>query len=65
MKLEFSAEELAHMQRIVRQYYMNLRAEIYHTDSSIFKDGLKQEEAQIKALLHKIDEAVPAHGQMP
>lgn len=63
MKLEFSAAELAHMRRIVRQYYMNLRAEIYHTDSSIFKDGLKREEAEIEALLGKIDEAAPAQGQ--
>jgi hypothetical protein len=54
MMLELSSEELALLQRIVRQYYMNLRAEIYHTDSSIFKDTLKEEEAQIQRLLEKL-----------
>lgn len=54
MMLEFSSEELSLLQRIVRQYYMNLRAEIYHTDSSIFKDTLKDEEAQIQRLLEKL-----------
>lgn len=38
MRFDFSVEELALLQRIVQQYYMNLRAEIYHTDSSLFKD---------------------------
>ncbi len=54
MMLEFSSEELALLQRLVRQYYMNLRAEIYHTDSSVFKDKLKDEEAQIQRLLEKL-----------
>ncbi|MCG3119767.1 MAG: hypothetical protein ALAOOOJD_02278 [bacterium] len=54
MRFDFSAEELALLQRIVQQYYMNLRAEIYHTDSSLFKDTLKAEEAQIQRLLKKV-----------
>lgn len=54
MRFDFSVEELALLQRIVQQYYMNLRAEIYHTDSSLFKDTLKAEEAQIQRLLKKI-----------
>ena len=54
MMLEISSEELSLLQRIVRQYYMNLRAEIYHTDSSIFKDKLKDEDAQIQRLLEKL-----------
>lgn len=54
MRFDFSVEELALLQRIVQQYYMNLRAEIYHTDSSLFKDTLKAEEAQIQRLLEKI-----------
>jgi hypothetical protein len=51
MMLEVSSQDLALVQRIVRQYYMNLRAEIYHTDSSTFKEKLKEEEAQIQRLL--------------
>ncbi|NUM77484.1 hypothetical protein HUU40_24245 [candidate division KSB1 bacterium] len=60
MKLDFSAEEVEQLQRIVRQYFMNLRAEIYHTDSSIFKDGLKHEQAQLQTLLEKLEAALPA-----
>lgn len=55
MMLEFSSEELALLQRIVRQYYMNLRAEIYHTDSSAFKEKLKAEELQVQRLLQKLE----------
>jgi len=57
MKLEMSVKELELLQRIVRQYYMNLREEIYHTDSSLFKDDLKVEKAEIEALLGKIEVA--------
>lgn len=60
MKLDFSAEEIEQLQRIVRHYFMDLRAEIYHTDSSIFKDGLKQEQAQLQSLLEKLEGALPA-----
>jgi hypothetical protein len=55
MMLEFSSPELALVQRIVRQYYMNLRAEIYHTDNSVFKDKLKEEEVQLQRLLLKFE----------
>src|SRR5574341_1231798 len=54
MTLNFSSQELELLQRIVRQYYMNLRAEIYHTESSAFKKGLKDEEVQLQRLLEKI-----------
>ncbi|NUO84135.1 hypothetical protein HUU05_29020 [candidate division KSB1 bacterium] len=55
MLLELTPQELATTQRIVRQYFMNLRAEIYRTDSSIFKDGLKEEEAELELLLRKLE----------
>ncbi len=60
MILEMSVSELELLQRIVRQYYMNLREEIYHTDSSLFKDDLKTEKAEIEALLGKIEAATRA-----
>ncbi|MCG3154592.1 MAG: hypothetical protein DKINENOH_01186 [bacterium] len=60
MKLEMSMSELELLQRIVRQYYMNLRGEIYHTDSSLFKDDLKLEKAEIEALLGRIEAAARA-----
>jgi len=55
MTLALSRFELELLQRIVRQYYMNLRAEIYHTDSSDFKKGLKHEEFLLLRLLEKLE----------
>ncbi len=53
--LELSPEEYALLQRIVRQYYMTLRQEIYHTESSVFKKDLKDEEAELERLLEKFE----------
>jgi hypothetical protein len=55
MILNFTSQELELLQRIVRQYYMNLRSEIYHTEASAFKMSLKDEEAQLQHLLEKIE----------
>jgi hypothetical protein len=55
MILNLSPQELDLLQRIVRQYYMDLRAEIYHTESSVFKKSLKNEEALLQRLLEKIE----------
>jgi hypothetical protein len=55
MKPDFSFEELALLERIARQYYMTLRQEIYHTESSVFKKDLKAEETQLNRLLEKFE----------
>ncbi len=55
MIITLSPQEAEQLRRIVRQYYMELRAEIYHTDSSQFKQGLKSEEAQLERLLEKLE----------
>ena len=61
MMLNFTSQELELLQRIVRQYYMNLRSEIYRTEAAKFKMGLKDEEAQLQRLLEKIEgEMIPA-----
>jgi hypothetical protein len=61
MMLNFTSQELGLLQRIARQYYMNLRSEIYRTEASAFKMGLKDEEAQLQRLLEKIEgEMIPA-----
>jgi hypothetical protein len=54
MIITLSPHEIELLQHIVRQYYMELRAEIYHTDSAGFKQGLKREEAQLERLLEKL-----------
>jgi hypothetical protein len=54
MTIELKPEEVELIRRIVRQYYMNLRAEIYHTDATLFKKRLKDEEGAVMGLLEKI-----------
>jgi hypothetical protein len=54
MTLELSSQDQEILQRIVRQYYMNLRHEIRKTDSSFFKQSLKEEEALVENLLAKL-----------
>ncbi|MDZ7289073.1 MAG: hypothetical protein ONB44_15420 [candidate division KSB1 bacterium] len=63
MKLDLSPQELELLQRILQQYYMNLRAEIYRTESSTFKKGLKEEEAQLQRLLEKMAEELAGPRQ--
>jgi hypothetical protein len=55
MMLELSPQEYALLQRITRQYYMTLRQEIYHTESSVFKKDLKDEESELEHLLEKFE----------
>lgn len=54
MALDLSSQEQEILQRIVREYYMNLRQEIRKTDSSVFKASLKEEEALVEKLLAKL-----------
>lgn len=54
MTIELKPQEVELIQRIVRQYYMNLRAEIYHTDATLFKKRLKDEEQAVMELLAKL-----------
>lgn len=60
MAFDLSPQEHDLLQRIVQQYYMNLRQEIRKTDSSIFKQGLKEEEELVEKLLAKL-----AHSSAP
>jgi hypothetical protein len=54
MTIDLLSQEEELLRRIVRQHYMNLRAEIYHTDSSLFKKRLKDDEAAVVVLLEKL-----------
>jgi hypothetical protein len=64
MIIDLSRQELVLLQQVVRQYYMNLRAEIYHTEAADFKKGLKDEEAQIQRLLEKIETKLIAQDEV-
>ena len=58
MNLELSEEDHALLADILRESYTDLRMEISNTDTSTFKDELKQREARMEALLRKLGASV-------
>jgi hypothetical protein len=54
MTIRLPRQDAELLQRIVRQHYLNLRSEIFHTDSSLFKKRLKEEESAVLVLLEKM-----------
>ncbi|HQY92106.1 hypothetical protein [Caldilinea sp.] len=56
VQIELSAEEAAELVRVLEEYLGDLRAEISDTDSSFFKEGLREEKGVIKDVLSKLHE---------
>jgi len=54
MNINITDQERQLLVRIVEQYYLTLREEIYKTEAFEFKDKLKVEEAAIENLLEKL-----------
>jgi hypothetical protein len=54
MQLALDVREKELLQRIVEEYYSNLREEIYKTEGAAFKDQLKEEEGMVQGLLARI-----------
>jgi hypothetical protein len=54
MQIELTEQELTLAREILRQEYQDLREEIYKTDSSHFKDQLKEREALLEELVKKL-----------
>lgn len=54
MMLELDEADRELLERIVRAYLADLREEVYKTDTSTFKDGLKEEERRVRALLDRL-----------
>jgi hypothetical protein len=55
MHLELSEQDRALLAEILQESYTDLRMEISNTDTSTFKDELKQREARLEALLRKLE----------
>ena len=55
MHLELSEEDRALVAEILGEAYTDLRMEISNTDTSTFKDQLKEREARLAALLRKLE----------
>jgi len=53
-QLTLSEAERSLLERIVARYHADLREEIYKTDTSTFKVGLKDEEAVVAGLLQRL-----------
>ncbi|HUF54402.1 MAG TPA: hypothetical protein VMR52_11610 [Dehalococcoidia bacterium] len=54
MQIDLSDEELTLAREILQQEYMDLREEIYKTDSSQYKDQLREREALLAGLVKKL-----------
>lgn len=54
MQINVDEQQHKFLLRVVEEYYSNLRAEIYKTDGSTFKDGLKEEEKTVEDLLARL-----------
>jgi len=60
MAINLSDDEAVLLGRIARQYYSDLREEIYKTETFDVKDQLKREEAILKGLIDKLSSAKPS-----
>lgn len=54
MQLALDTEEAALLHRVLTSYLSDLREEIGKTENFDFRQGLKQDEAQIKSLLSRL-----------
>lgn len=60
MQLELSEGERAVLVDLLRSRLGDLRSEIYSTDSTSFKEGLKERERVIVTLLERLEPGVTA-----
>lgn len=56
MCLSLEPNEAALLKRVLTAHLSDLRAEVYKTENYDWRQGLKQDEAIIKALITRLDE---------
>jgi len=56
VRLELTEQEAAELREILTRYLSDLRVEIVDTDSSTFKDALRQEKEVVVRLLEQLTE---------
>ena len=59
-ELRFSDDELAQLHLLLSQDIESSRVELHHTAGLPYRDYIKRRLAQARALLKKLDDAVPA-----
>ena len=55
VRVEFTTEEVSELVRVLEQYLGDLRAEISDTDSSFFKEELREEKGVLNQALAKLN----------
>lgn len=59
MQISLSDDEAAVLVKVAKQYYSDLREEIYRTEAFEVKNELKREESILKAILDRLTSAQP------
>jgi hypothetical protein len=54
VKVEITDEEQALLQRVLEEFYAELREEIYKTEEHSFRDRLKRDEVVVQELIRKL-----------
>lgn len=62
MILELRDEQAAFLSDLLNRHLGDLRMEISHTDSSVFKEQLRGEKSLLLAILAQLSEAEEPHG---
>jgi hypothetical protein len=53
--MQLSAEEALLLREIIESYLGDLRAEVHHTETVEYREGLKHREATLKKLLEQLE----------
>jgi len=62
MQINLSSEEIAFLAELLRRDYQELREEIYKTEDTRFKAGLRAKEKLIESLLNRLGSAPVARS---
>jgi hypothetical protein len=62
IRIELSPEEAEALQHVLRSYLSDLHDEIVHTDSYDYREQLKQQQALLDGLLHRVGATVGSTG---
>lgn len=62
MELHLAQTESALLQQVLRNYLGDLRMEIRDTDSYTFREGLKEDERTIGAIIERLHGLTPAEA---
>lgn len=62
IRIDLSPEESEALQQVLRSYLSDLHDEIVHTDSYDYREQLKQQQALLDGLLHRIGATVVTSG---